>query len=140
MPILRRNINAADDRATKLGEEHGADAEALQNALIEDQKNGPFNRLKNKIPENIRNSRIVYHLFYNVTRDINDHITTDKHVQFVHENAEAFDPKTEMLFRYLQVYPRSPCPALSSCCRLGDPCHRPSSVFHLQHVSMVHTF
>mmetsp|Transcript_3963 Transcript_3963/g.11520 ORF Transcript_3963/g.11520 Transcript_3963/m.11520 type:complete len:579 (+) Transcript_3963:262-1998(+) len=104
MPILRRNINAADDRATKLGEEHGADAEALQNALIEDQKNGPFNRLKNKIPENIRNSRIVYHLFYNVTRDINDHITTDKHVQFVHENAEAFDPKTEMLFRYLQVF------------------------------------
>ncbi len=39
----------------------------------------------------------------NVNVDVFDEVHTNKHVNAVHERAEVFDAKTEMLFRYLQV-------------------------------------
>ena len=55
----------------------------------------------------------------NVNVDVHANVADNKHVAFVHEHAEAFDPKTEMLFRYLQVPSPPPPPPPTPLCVWG---------------------
>jgi sodium-dependent phosphate transporter len=104
MPLLRRRINAAELHANKLGEQHAGDPEALQLALEAEEANGFMSRMKAKVPNWLSHNPVSNVLLYNIRQDIHAPVETDAHTMAVHAHAEVFDPKTEALFRYLQVF------------------------------------
>lgn len=104
MPLLKSRIFAAADTADKLGEEFKEDPEALQKALDANAADTPFQRMKAKIPDPIRNNALTRLIFHNVNTDVHDATRNDAYTMAVHAHAETFDPKVESLFRYLQVF------------------------------------
>jgi sodium-dependent phosphate transporter len=104
MPLLRKRIFAAADRVDSMHEQYKDDPEALQKAMDVQAADTPFQRMKARIPDSIRNNAVTRLLFMNVNVDVHDVTRTDAHTMAVHAHAETFDPKVESLFRYLQVF------------------------------------
>jgi sodium-dependent phosphate transporter len=106
MPLLKKRIDRAYETIDKLAADQGDNPLALQEALIEmESTQGPSYWIGSKIPAGVKDSKIWRTIFWNFYQDIHaDAKTEGTSTKVVHDRAEVFDIKTEMLFRYLQVF------------------------------------
>mmetsp|Transcript_17660 Transcript_17660/g.44470 ORF Transcript_17660/g.44470 Transcript_17660/m.44470 type:complete len:629 (-) Transcript_17660:305-2191(-) len=90
---------AAEKQAAQA--EQGKDAEAGE-AKAEEVEEAPKTGMSGLF------SKVKKHMIYSMTVDVHEDVHKDEAVAAMHAGAEVFDPKTEHVYKYLQVF--------SACC------------------------
>lgn len=100
LPFLVRKIHAQQEARDSAK----ADAELAGEEHVEAEEQTWFTKnVTAKIPSVIKDNVVSRTLFHGVNQDIHKIERSDR-VMAIAEHAEKFDPKTEALFRYLQVF------------------------------------
>lgn len=96
--VEERYVLSPADRQSK------GDQETMTKAVVIESKEIDSKEVVVEPAKQSKKQKVMKALFYSLNADVHSSITDSQTVAAIHNNAEKFDPKTQMVFEYIQIF------------------------------------